>query len=100
MSSNDADSNRVSPDQTAPFRSSQKWARTVLLIAILRIFNIFTISSIFQVHICEDCETSLAVVYCTDCLNSSDGFGICLCKRCSDLLHTGATRRRHNIAGR
>ena len=38
-------------------------------------------------------------MYCTDCQNAAGGHGISLCKHCSDLLHTGATRRGHNIAG-
>ena len=52
------------------------------------------------IQVCEDCETSLASIYCTDCQNATDGVGVSLCKGCSDLLHTGATRRRHNLIGR
>ncbi|XP_070579256.1 uncharacterized protein [Ptychodera flava] len=43
--------------------------------------------------ICADCETEIATVYCKDCEQ-----GLALCHECSQRIHQGATRRRHQIS--
>ncbi|XP_056019472.1 uncharacterized protein LOC125678232 isoform X2 [Ostrea edulis] len=46
---------------------------------------------------CDDCEGTLAELYCGECQNATGGQGLYLCNRCSELIHAGATRRRHNV---
>ncbi|KAK3104788.1 hypothetical protein FSP39_010149 [Pinctada imbricata] len=46
---------------------------------------------------CGDCEVALAELYCSDCQNATDGHGLYLCRQCSDTLHSGAARRRHQV---
>ena len=53
-----------------------------------------------QVMNCEDCETSLAELFCRDCQNANDGQGLYLCQPCSDAIHAGAARRRHTVDGK
>ncbi|XP_053394593.1 uncharacterized protein LOC123545094 [Mercenaria mercenaria] len=45
-----------------------------------------------QEKYCDDCEEALAEVYCAECQG-----GLAMCRRCSNLLHAGASRRRHNL---
>lgn len=52
----------------------------------------------FQVT-CDDCESTLAELYCGDCQNAQGGQGLNLCMPCSQLIHDGAARRRHNVQG-
>lgn len=52
----------------------------------------------FQVT-CDDCESTLAELYCGDCQNAQGGQGLNLCMPCSQLIHAGAARRRHNVQG-
>lgn len=52
----------------------------------------------FQVT-CDDCESTLAELYCGDCQNAQGGQGLNLCMPCSHLIHAGAARRRHNVQG-
>uniref|UniRef100_K1P5Q1 Crossover junction endonuclease MUS81 n=1 Tax=Magallana gigas TaxID=29159 RepID=K1P5Q1_MAGGI len=46
---------------------------------------------------CDDCESTLAELYCGDCQNAQGGQGLNLCMPCSQLIHAGAARRRHNV---
>lgn len=46
---------------------------------------------------CDDCESTLAKLYCGDCQNAQGGQGLNLCTPCSQLIHAGAARRRHNV---
>ncbi|XP_060588836.1 uncharacterized protein LOC132744220 [Ruditapes philippinarum] len=41
---------------------------------------------------CDDCEEALAEVYCGECQG-----GLAMCRSCSNVLHAGASRRRHNL---
>ncbi|KAJ8319803.1 hypothetical protein KUTeg_001390 [Tegillarca granosa] len=49
---------------------------------------------------CEDCEVNRAEIYCPDCQNAHGGQGLVLCGNCSQTLHLGAARRRHNVKDR
>nr|XP_022338684.1 uncharacterized protein LOC111134145 isoform X2 [Crassostrea virginica] len=46
---------------------------------------------------CDDCEGTLAELYCGECQNAQGGQGLYLCTPCSLLIHAGAARRRHNV---
>ncbi|XP_061163432.1 uncharacterized protein LOC133172537 [Saccostrea echinata] len=46
---------------------------------------------------CDDCEGTLAELYCGECQNAQGGQGLYLCTPCSQLIHAGAARRRHNV---